>query len=90
MTDRWVSIRGVYDTVAVDYAQLVRVDPTEGTADLALLEDFAARVRGRGPVLDAGCGRAGSPATWPTAASTHSVSTSRLKWSALREICILT
>jgi SAM-dependent methyltransferase len=56
MTDRWVSIRDVYDTVAVDYAQLVRVDGTEGTADLALLEDFAARVRGRGPVLDAGCG----------------------------------
>lgn len=56
MTDRWVSIRGVYDTVAVDYAELVRVDQMEGTVDLALLEDFAGRVRGRGPVLDAGCG----------------------------------
>lgn len=56
VTDGWGSVRGVYDTVPVDYAELVRVDQMEATVDLALLEDFAGRVRGRGPVLDAGCG----------------------------------
>lgn len=56
MTDRWASTRAAYDTVAVDYAELIRVDQIEALVDLAMLDDFAGRVRGRGRVLDAGCG----------------------------------
>ncbi len=56
MADRWASTRAAYDTVAVDYAELIRVEQIEALLDLAMLEDFANRVRGRGRVLDAGCG----------------------------------
>lgn len=58
MTHRhdWAPVRAAYDTVAADYAELVRLDEAETALDRALLDDFADRVRGRGPVLDAGCG----------------------------------
>ena len=56
MTDPWAETRGAYDTVAENYAELVRLDQVEGTLDLAMLADFASRVRGQGRVLDAGCG----------------------------------
>lgn len=56
MTDLWAPIRTAYDTVAENYAELVQVADVEAGLDLAMLEDFAARVRGRGRVLDAGCG----------------------------------
>lgn len=52
----WTSTRTAYDTVAADYAELVRLDRAETALDRALIADFAARVRGRGTVLDAGCG----------------------------------
>jgi SAM-dependent methyltransferase len=52
----WTPTRTAYDTVAADYAELVRLDRSETALDRALIADFAARVRGRGPVLDAGCG----------------------------------
>ncbi|WP_205843700.1 class I SAM-dependent methyltransferase [Nakamurella deserti] len=45
-----------YDVVAADYADLVRLDRAETMLDRALIADFADRVRGRGRVLDAGCG----------------------------------
>ena len=56
MTDRWAPTRAAYDTVAVDYAQLIRVEQIEAGLDLTMLDDFAGRVRGQGRVLDAGCG----------------------------------
>ena len=56
MTDRWAATRAAYDTVATSYADLIRLDRTETALDRAVLEDFVARVRGQGPVLDAGCG----------------------------------
>jgi SAM-dependent methyltransferase len=54
--DPWAPTRAAYDTVAGSYAELVSVDRTESFLDRAVLDDFAARVRGRGRVLDAGCG----------------------------------
>ena len=56
MTDGWAPTRTAYDMVAADYARLVRLDQMEATIDLAMLDDFARRVRGQGRVLDAGCG----------------------------------
>lgn len=56
MTELWTPTRTAYDTVAESYADVVRIDRVEATLDLAMLEDFAGRVRGLGPVLDAGCG----------------------------------
>ncbi|GAA1315042.1 class I SAM-dependent methyltransferase [Saccharothrix xinjiangensis] len=49
--------RTAYDTVAADYADLLRdslTDPTTGTADRAVLRMFADLVGG--PVADVGCG----------------------------------
>src|ERR1700712_1342537 len=56
MTDPWAATRGAYDTVAENYAELVRMDQVEASLDLAMLEEFSRRVRGKGRVLDAGCG----------------------------------
>lgn len=55
MTDPWASVRSSYDTVAVDYARLVRLDQVEAPVDLMVAE-FIRRVQGTGRVLDAGCG----------------------------------
>lgn len=56
MSDPWARTRTVYDTVAENYAELVRTTGSEAVLDLAMLEDFAGRVPGRARVLDAGCG----------------------------------
>ena len=56
MTDPWAATRGAYDTVAENYAELVRMDQVEASLDLAMLDEFSRRVRGKGRVLDAGCG----------------------------------
>lgn len=59
--DFLTATRDAYNTVAVDYAQLVGTeltDPTEGPQDRALLAAFAELVKsgGSGPVADVGCG----------------------------------
>lgn len=56
MSDQWVFTRTVYDTVAENYAELMHSTGSEAVLDLAMLEDFAGRVRGAARVLDAGCG----------------------------------
>ncbi|MEU5940009.1 class I SAM-dependent methyltransferase [Micromonospora sp. NPDC047548] len=50
--------RAAYDTVAVDYANLLGTEPPETPLDLAMLAAFAKLVRsaGAGPVADLGCG----------------------------------
>lgn len=50
------SVRTAYDTVAESYARLLPGPTAEAPLDLAVVDDFARRVRGAGPVLDAGCG----------------------------------
>lgn len=56
MTDAWMAARTAYDLVAQSYAQVLPGPTAETPSDLAVLDDFARRVAGRGPVLDAGCG----------------------------------
>ncbi|MDG4791508.1 class I SAM-dependent methyltransferase [Micromonospora sp. WMMD1102] len=50
--------RAAYDTVAVDYANLLSTEPPETPLDLAMLAAFADLVRsvGAGSVADIGCG----------------------------------
>ena len=48
--------RRTYDTVAVDYAQAFPDLAAETSDDRALIDDFAGRTSGSGPVLDLGCG----------------------------------
>jgi SAM-dependent methyltransferase len=48
--------RVAYDTVAVDYAELLRDELAAKPVDRALLTLFAELVRGGGPVADLGCG----------------------------------
>jgi hypothetical protein len=48
--------RAAYDTVAVDYAELLRDELAAKPVDRALLALFAELVRGGGPVADLGCG----------------------------------
>jgi SAM-dependent methyltransferase len=50
--------RAAYDTVAVDYANLLSAEPPETSLDLAMLATFAELVRstGAGSVADIGCG----------------------------------
>lgn len=48
--------RATYDTVAESYARLIPDLRAESALDRALLETFAREVRGKGPVLEAGCG----------------------------------
>jgi SAM-dependent methyltransferase len=52
------STRTAYDTVAVDYAELLRDELTEKPWDRAVLAAFAEQVlaEGDGPVADLGCG----------------------------------
>lgn len=56
MTDLWAPVRTAYDIVAENYAELVVMSDAETGLEVAMLEDFGTRVRGRGRVLDAGCG----------------------------------
>lgn len=49
-----LAIRTAYDTVATDYADLVRAALADNPFDRGVLDIFAELVRG--PVLDAGCG----------------------------------
>jgi ubiquinone/menaquinone biosynthesis C-methylase UbiE len=52
------AIRDSYDTIAVEYAEMLRTDMNERPLDRALLAAFAELVRGNGngPVADVGCG----------------------------------
>jgi SAM-dependent methyltransferase len=52
-------VRAFYDTVACEYAEHFADELTQKPLDRALLERFAADVRGAGPVYDLGCGPGG-------------------------------
>jgi SAM-dependent methyltransferase len=56
--DHLRATRTAYDTVAVDYAELLRTELDHKPLDRALLTTFAELVRadGNGPVADLGCG----------------------------------
>lgn len=49
-------VRDAYDTVALEYARRFASELDVKPLDRGLLMAFAALVRGRGPVLDVGCG----------------------------------
>ena len=49
-------VRAAYDTVAREYASRIAGELAHKPADRALLDAFAARLRGAGPVADVGCG----------------------------------
>jgi trans-aconitate methyltransferase len=49
-------LQGSYDRVAVEYAQRIYKELKHKPLDRQLLDRFAARVRGLGPVCDLGCG----------------------------------
>lgn len=55
MTD-WPDIAATYDAVAAEYTAAFRDELSGKPFDRSLLDRFAAAVRGRGPVLDVGCG----------------------------------
>jgi SAM-dependent methyltransferase len=55
MTD-WPDIAATYDAVADEYSAAFRDELAAKPFDRSLLDRFAAAVRGRGPVLDVGCG----------------------------------
>jgi SAM-dependent methyltransferase len=59
MTQRWPDIAATYNAVAEDYAAAFAGELAGKPFDRNLLDEFAAAVRGRGPVLDVGCGSAG-------------------------------
>lgn len=50
------NVRDSYDRVAADYARRVGDELTHKPFDRQLLDLFAARVRGLGPIADLGCG----------------------------------
>lgn len=50
------AVRASYDRVAEDYAARIADELGRKPADRRILDDFAARVRGLGPVCDVGCG----------------------------------
>ncbi|HYR07516.1 MAG TPA: methyltransferase domain-containing protein [Longimicrobium sp.] len=52
-------VRAFYDTVAREYAEHFADELTHKPLDRALLQRFAAEVRGAGPVYDLGCGPGG-------------------------------
>lgn len=52
-------VRAFYDTVAAEYAEHFAGELAGKPLDRALLERFAADVRGAGPVYDLGCGPGG-------------------------------
>jgi SAM-dependent methyltransferase len=55
----WPDIVATYDVVAADYAALFAAELDSKPFDRALLDRFAARLTGQGPVWDVGCGPAG-------------------------------
>jgi SAM-dependent methyltransferase len=59
MTQQWPDMAATYDAVAADYAAAFAGELAGKPFDRNLLDDFAAAVRGRGSVLDVGCGSAG-------------------------------
>jgi SAM-dependent methyltransferase len=59
MTQQWPDMAATYDAVAEDYAAAFAGELAGKPFDRNLLDEFAAAVRGRGPVLDVGCGSAG-------------------------------
>ena len=59
MTQQWPDIAATYDAVAEDYATAFAGELAGKPFDRELLDEFAASVRGRGGVLDVGCGSAG-------------------------------
>src|SRR6478672_292842 len=52
----WSGIRKSYDAVARQYADQIYGELASKPFDRDLLDRFAERVRGRGPVCDLGCG----------------------------------
>ncbi|WP_420127010.1 class I SAM-dependent methyltransferase [Longimicrobium sp.] len=52
-------VRAFYDAVAPEYAEQFAGELADKPLDRALLERFAAEVRGAGPVYDLGCGSGG-------------------------------
>jgi SAM-dependent methyltransferase len=50
------SLRESYDRIAADYGERIAGELAGKPLDRALLDDFADRVRGLGPVCDLGCG----------------------------------
>jgi SAM-dependent methyltransferase len=59
MTPQWPDMAATYDAVAEDYAAAFAGELASKPFDCSLLDEFAVAVRGRGPVLDVGCGSAG-------------------------------
>jgi SAM-dependent methyltransferase len=59
MSQQWPDIAATYNAVAEDYAQAFADELAGKPFDRDLLDEFAAAVRGRGVVLDVGCGSAG-------------------------------
>lgn len=59
MTQQWPDMAATYDAVAEDYAAAFAGELAGKPFDRNLLDEFAAAVRGRGQVLDVGCGSAG-------------------------------
>jgi SAM-dependent methyltransferase len=59
MSQDWPDIAATYDAVAADYAAAFAAELESKPFDRDLLGEFAAAVRGRGRVLDVGCGPAG-------------------------------
>jgi SAM-dependent methyltransferase len=59
MTQQWPDMAATYDAVAEDYATAFADELAGKPFDRKLLDEFAAAVRGRGGVLDVGCGSAG-------------------------------
>jgi SAM-dependent methyltransferase len=57
MTDELIGeVQGSYDRVAEEYARRIFGELEHKPFDCQLLDRFAARVKGRGPVCDLGCG----------------------------------
>jgi SAM-dependent methyltransferase len=59
MTQQWPDMAATYDAVAEDYAAAFAHELAGKPSDRSLLDELAAAVRGRGQVLDVGCGSAG-------------------------------
>lgn len=59
MMQQWPDMAATYDAVAEDYAAAFAGELAGKPFDRDLLDEFAVAVRGRGSVLDVGCGSAG-------------------------------
>src|SRR5262245_8181879 len=56
MDERTRAVQTSYDRVAAPYAARFSYELAQKPLDRALLDYFAEQVRGRGPVVDVGCG----------------------------------